>query len=94
MIQPVHSILVLPDRIMLIQKQQQHPQLVSHLCSQKQYLSENQIRQVAKQLISLLIQIRTAGVFHLLFDFDCLLCKEIDYKNDTIEIEVVGFNPD
>lgn len=47
--------------------------------------------QVAKQLLEVLIFTRTLGLSHCRLDSDCILVKNLDFRNDKIEILVRGF---
>ena len=49
-------------------------------------MSENQVMQVAKQLLEVLIYAKSLGLSHCRLDSDCIHVSNLDFRNDKIEI--------
>jgi serine/threonine protein kinase len=72
-----------------VQEPTSEPKLFPYLCQQRQYLSENQIMQVAKQLLDLLVFTHSLGISHGNLSSECIHVLYIDPLN--IEITVSGY---
>lgn len=47
--------------------------------------------QVAKQLLEVLIFAKSLGISHCRLDSDCIHVTHLDFRDDKIEIQVIGF---
>jgi serine/threonine protein kinase len=84
--EPIQHIYNSPNRLVYLQPHQKNQKLFPYICKQKQYLSENQVMQVAKQLLEVLIYAKSLGLSHCRLDSDCIYVSNLDFRNDKIEI--------
>lgn len=77
------------DRLVIVQEQISEPKLFPYLCQQRQYLSENQIMQVTKQLLDLLVFTHGLGIAHSQLSSEYIHVLHMDPL--SIEITVSGY---
>lgn len=67
------------------------PKLFHHLSMQNTYISENQVAQVAQQLLTVLSHAQKYNISHRRLDSECLFLQRLDSRKNTIQIKVGGF---